>query len=301
MEEQKSGLIKVTETAYYVPGRVNAGVVKGGGACFVIDTGLDKSAANRISAALDAGGLEPRALLLTHTHADHCGGNAALCGKYGIPAYGPSLEAAILSYPILEPVYLYGAAPPEELRSKFFLAPLTPDARPLQPGRHEIGGVCVTAVSLPGHSPDHYGYLAGDGALFLGDAVLPGYVWEKYRLPYFYDIGAALSSLDTLEGMAGSVAACVSAHHGIVDLAEQVRANRDGLNGMAEWAMSVLKKAPATREGLMAAAFNGFGMEQSKAQYWLVGSTVAALLTYLCEQGMAEAKMNEGRLLYSRI
>lgn len=298
MEERRSVLKRITDAAYCVPGRLNAGVVTGGGDCLVIDTGLGISAADRISAALDAAGLKPRALLLTHTHADHCGGNAALCERYGIPAYGPPLEAAILSHPVLEPVYLYGAAPPEELRGKFFLAPPTPDARALPPGRRCFGGVSVTAVRLPGHSPDHYGYLTDDGALFPGDAVLPAHVWEKYRLPYFFDISAALASLDTLERIAGSVAACVSAHFGIVDLAEQVRVNRHGLSGMVEWAASVLAKAPATREGLVASALIGFGLEQSKAQYWLLGSTVAAVLTYLCEEGRAEARMEDGKLVY---
>jgi glyoxylase-like metal-dependent hydrolase (beta-lactamase superfamily II) len=299
MEEQNTRLIKVTEHAGYVTGRVNAGVLTGiDKRCLVLDTGLDKSAANHISEALEAEGLRPVALLLTHTHADHCGGNSALQKKYGIPAYCAPLETAMLSFPILESVYLYGATPPEELRNKFFLAPATADARALAPGRQEIGGVPFTAVPLPGHSPDHYGYLSDDGALFLGDAALPGYVWEKYGLPYFYDIGAEFATLDALESMAGSIAACVAAHYGPVDLKELVSANRNGLRNLADWVLAALQKEPLTREGLVAKAFNQYTLMQNESQYYLVGSTVAALLTWLGEQGKISAKMEQGRLVY---
>jgi glyoxylase-like metal-dependent hydrolase (beta-lactamase superfamily II) len=299
MEERKARLEKITDTAFYVPGRVNAGVIRGAGdSCLIVDTGLDKSAAKRITEALDAEGLAPAALLLTHTHADHCGGNAALQAKYGMPAYCAPLETAILSFPILEPVYLYGAAPHGELVSRFFLAQPTRDARPLPPGRHEIGGVSFEAVPLPGHSPDHCGYRTDDGALFCGDAVMPAYVWEKYRLPYFYDIGAALASLNTLESMAGGLKACVAAHYGPVDLPALVRANREGLMGLADWAASLLEKEPLTREGLVAAAFGAFGLTQSESQYYLVGSTIAALITYLFEKGKIKSSMENGKLLY---
>lgn len=299
METQKNRIEKVTGKTFFIPDRINTGIIKGDdNACLVVDTGLDKSAASRISAVLEQEGLHPAALLVTHTHADHCGGNAALHRKYGMPTFCPPFEASILSFPLLEPIYLYGAAPPDALCSKFFLAPATPDARPLPPGRHEIGSIRVTAVALPGHSPGHTGYLTDDGVLFCGDALFPSYVWEKYRLPYFYNIGSALASLDVLEGMASSLAACVAAHYGPVNLADMIKANRAGLLGLLQWAESVLAAAPATREDVIAAAFVGFDLTQNETQYYLVGSTIAALLTYLCQTGKAEAKMNKDRLEY---
>lgn len=300
MEAQKSRMESITDKTFYLPGHVNAGIVKGpDNSCLVVDTGLDRSAANRIASALNEEGLRPAALLMTHTHADHCGGNASLHQKYAMPTYCPPFEAAMLSFPLLEPVYLYGAAPPEALLNKFFLAPATPDVRALPAGKHEIGGIAFTAVALPGHSPGHMGYLSDDGVLFCGDAVFPAYVWEKYRLPYFYDVDAALATLDVLEGMAGSLAACVAAHYGPVDLGELVKANRAGLLGLAQWTEDVLSRGLASREDVAAEAFNEFGLMQNEAQYWLVGSTVAAILTHLCKMGKVEARMDGGRLKYS--
>jgi glyoxylase-like metal-dependent hydrolase (beta-lactamase superfamily II) len=302
MEIQKNRIEKITDTTGYIPGHINTGVIIGpGNTCLLVDSGLDKSAANKIAAALEAEGLRPAALLIKHTHADHCGGNATLHQKYGMPTYCPPFEAAMLSFPLLEPVYLYGAAPPEALKSKFFLAPATPDVHALPPGRQEIGGIAVTAVALPGHSPGHTGYLTDDGVLFCGDAVFPGYVWEKYRLPYFYDIDAALASLDALGVMAGSLTACIVAHYGPMDARELVKANREGLMGLAEWTASMLAGKPSSREDIVHAAFSEFELAQNEAQYFLVGSTVAALLTHLCGTGRAKAGMDKGRLVYSKI
>lgn len=299
MEPPNSKLKQITGSSWVLPDRINTGVVKGpGGTCLLIDSGLDRGAGNKIAAALDAEGLRPVALLVTHTHADHCGGNEALHRKHGMPTYGPPLETAILQYPVMEPMYLYGATPPEALQNKFFLAPPTPDARPLQPGRHVIGGIGITAVPLPGHSPDHYGYLTDDGVLYCGDALFPAYVWEKYRLPFFYDIGTALSTLDTLEAMAPTLSGCVAAHYGAVNLTELVTENRAHLLELVSWVEGLLASAPASREDAVAAAFKQFELTQNEAQYYLIGSTVAALLTHLCKIGKAAAQMEHGRLLY---
>lgn len=299
MEAPKNRLVRITKDAAFLPDRINTGIIRGSGnACLVIDTGLDKSSANRISAVMEAEGLRPAALLVTHTHADHCGGNAALHRMYGMPAYCPPMETAILAYPVMEPMYLYGASPPDALMNKFFLAPATPDARPLPPGRQEINGVPVTAVKLAGHSPEHTGYLTDDGVLFCGDALFPAYVWEKYRLPHFYDISAALVSLDVLEEMAPSLKACVAAHYGLIDIIETIKANREGLLSLVQWVETALAAAPMSREGIIAKAFNEFGLNENEAQYYLVGSTLAALLTHLCSMGKAEARMAAGRLKY---
>lgn len=299
MEPNKNRIISITDMACYIPDRINTGVVVDSkGSCLLIDSGLDRSAGNKIAAALEAEGLRPMALLVTHTHADHCGGNEALHRKYGMPTYGPPMESAILQYPVMEPMYLYGATPPDALMSKFFLAPPTPDVRPLSTGRHELGGIGITTVPLPGHSPDHYGYLTDDGVLYCGDALFPAYVWEKYHLPYFYDIGAALSSLDRLEAMAPTLVGCVAAHYGPVDLPELVQINRDGLTDLANWVAGVLASAPASREDVVAAAFTQFELTQNEAQYYLIGSTVAALLTHLVKTGRAQARMDNGRLKY---
>ena len=80
------------------------------------------------------------AVLLTHDHPDHAPGAPALATKVGAPLYAFRLEGA------------------ERLR----------DGQIIRCGELE-----VTAVHTPGHSLDHVAFfVAGEGALFSGDAVL---------------------------------------------------------------------------------------------------------------------------------
>ncbi len=292
-------ILWLTERTGCLPLRLHVGVLRQGRDCLLVDSGIDRSAGNRIAAAIGAAGLTAIGLLITHSHADHCGGNAALHAKLGITAWAPPLECAVLRHPELEPMALYGAAPQSVLGSKFFLAAPTPVAEPLELGAQVIGGVPFTAIPLHGHCPQQYGYLSQDGVLFCGDALFPAYVWEKYGLPYFFDIDGALAAFDAIEALTPSLTACVTAHNGPVDdVAVLVQANRQGLRAAADWLADCLHQQPLSREDALAEAFTAFGLEQNEAQFYLVGSTVAALLTHLVKAGRAATQMKNGRLRY---
>ncbi len=292
-------ILWLTEQTGCLPLRLHVGVLRQGGDCLLVDSGIDRSAGNRIAAAIGAAGLTAKGLLITHSHADHCGGNAALHAKLGLTVFAPPLECAVLRQPELEPMVLYGAAPPAALGSKFFLATPTPAVAPLEPGMQAVGGVPFTAVPLHGHCPQQYGYLSQDGVLFCGDALFPAYVWEKYGLPYFFDVDGALAAFDAIEALVPTLTACVTAHNGPVDdVAALVQANRQGLRAAADWLATCLRQQPQSREDALAAAFTSFGLEQNEAQYYLVGSTIAALLTHLVKAGRAAAQVENGRLRY---
>src|SRR5918911_4068818 len=94
--------------ASYIPGSNNLGVVTtGDGGAIAIDTGLDKDTGRLIRKALDEARLILRAIINTHHHADHIGGNDYLVRNLpGVEVYAPRLEAALIENPLLEPLYL---------------------------------------------------------------------------------------------------------------------------------------------------------------------------------------------------
>jgi glyoxylase-like metal-dependent hydrolase (beta-lactamase superfamily II) len=69
-------LVKIAGPAHYLPGRVNIGVLIGEGQAAFIDTGLDEGAARKAVQAVEQAHLRLAAVINTHAHADHCGGNA---------------------------------------------------------------------------------------------------------------------------------------------------------------------------------------------------------------------------------
>jgi hydroxyacylglutathione hydrolase len=83
------------------------------------------------------------AILNTHHHADHVGGNAALLERFDVPVFGPEREAI--------PGVTYRLRQGESIR--------VPEL-----------GVSYAVIDVPGHTAGHIAYV-GDGVVFCGDTL----------------------------------------------------------------------------------------------------------------------------------
>ncbi len=122
---------------------------------------VDPGEAAGVQQALAAHGLELAAVLLTHHHADHVAGAAALAGSR-LPVFGPALE---------------------------HVAAVT---RPLADGdRLEIAELSFDVLHVPGHTRGHLAYV-GEGVLLCGDTLFaagcgrlfegsPAEMWSSLR------------------------------------------------------------------------------------------------------------------------
>src|SRR5438874_11587738 len=116
-------LIEINKQTWVIQGGANIGVLAHEGRCLIIDSGMDKDAGRDILNQVKKLGLTPTALLVTHAHADHFSGAHYLVRQTGLKVYATRVEAAVMSGPILEPLYLFsGAQHPRELQNKFLLA-----------------------------------------------------------------------------------------------------------------------------------------------------------------------------------
>lgn len=192
--------VMISERVGYFPGHVNIGLVLGHSGAILIDSGLDTQTAKKIKKGLDAIAQPLCAVIQTHAHADHFGGNAYLLGCWpAAQVYAPPLEEAIIRYPILEPIYLnMGAEPLDALRNKFLLAQASrvDHLLPIE-GDVEIDGVSFSILSLPGHSWQQVGVVC-DEICFAADSYLGENVLEKHKLPFLVDAHEALLSLAKL-------------------------------------------------------------------------------------------------------
>ncbi len=190
----------ITERIGYFPGHVNIGLVIGESGAILIDSGLEAQTAKKIKKGLDAIAQPLCAIIQTHAHADHFGGNAYLLGCWPeTKVYAPPLEEAIIRYPILEPIYLnMGAEPLADLKNKFLLAQASrvDHLLPLE-GTIAIDGVPFTILSLPGHSYQQVGLICDD-ICFAADSYLGEEVLEKHKLPFLVDAHETMNSLHKL-------------------------------------------------------------------------------------------------------
>ena len=115
--------------------------------------------APRLQAAMKELGVEPEAILLTHTHIDHIGAVAPIARATGAPVYCPRAELTILAHPDRFFPPAWGTVEAWEAE------------QPLDGGeRLQLAGFDVDVVPTPGHSPGHVTF-AIDGALFSGDVL----------------------------------------------------------------------------------------------------------------------------------
>ena len=111
---------------------------------------IDPGAADpRISEYVAERGLEVKAVLNTHGHPDHAGGNRHFAGLFKAPVLVPKDDAGF-----------YDAAPDRLLRGGETL---------------EFGGLRVEVIATPGHSPGSLCFRTG-GRLFSGDTLFKGFI-----------------------------------------------------------------------------------------------------------------------------
>ncbi len=305
-------LLPITGRVAYLPGANNLAVIAtADGGVIAVDTGIDKDTGRALRKALDEAGLPLRAIINTHHHADHVGGNAFLLRHYPqASVYAPCLEAALIRHPTLEPIYLSGGArPPAALRNKFVLAPGSPvhhelgDA-PLAPGATqlvEIAGVELTLLGLPGHSPAQLGVLV-DGVCLAADGYFGAAVLAKHGVPYAHDIAAQLTSLEALGALD---AAWFLPGHGALtprsELGAELAANRAAVERATELVRAALAE-PGELSAVTARVLAALGHSLGGVpQYAIFSGAIAAHLAYLEQQGAARLTLEDARLLWTSV
>jgi glyoxylase-like metal-dependent hydrolase (beta-lactamase superfamily II) len=287
--------------ALYLPGSNNLGVIAtGDGGAIAVDTGLDKDTGRALRRALDEAGLRLRAIISTHHHADHVGGNDFLLRNLpDVEVWAPPLEAALIAHPILEPVYLsLGARPAAALQTKWLLSKGSPVHHLLAGRSAEVAGVRLDVLPLPGHSIGQVG-VAVDGVCFVADGLFGPTVLEKHGIPYAHDVGAQLASLAAIA--ARDDAFFLPGHGALLprgELEGALEANREAVERSSEAVMAALDQ-PGGLDAVAQRVASRLGLTLAGIpQYAIFASAVSAHLTHLEAQGRALLLLEENRLLW---
>jgi glyoxylase-like metal-dependent hydrolase (beta-lactamase superfamily II) len=137
---------------------MNCYLLEDAGEALVVDPG---EASGSLLAALDD--LRVRAIINTHGHCDHCGGNAGLKRATGAPLLAHKDDLQLIQL-LEEQGRMFGVPFPSSPDPDRFLAAGDEVA---------VGDASVTVRHVPGHSPGHIA-LVGDGFAVVGDVVFAG-------------------------------------------------------------------------------------------------------------------------------
>jgi glyoxylase-like metal-dependent hydrolase (beta-lactamase superfamily II) len=296
-----SGLVFLSERAAYLPGTNNLGViVASGNRAIAVDAGIDKEAARLLRRACEVEQLTLTAVISTHHHADHVGGNDYLVRNIpGMTVYAPRREAAFIEDPYLEPMYLsLGATPLAALRNKFVYATAAPVHQRIDAGQLRVLDVPLTIVDIPGHSLAQVAVVVDD-VCYAADGFFGARVLAKYGVPYAHDVAAQVASFDVLTRL--PVAHWVPGHGDVVDRAgldEAIGANLAAIQQSRLHVLTAIKQAQ-TLPAVVATVQAALAMPSASiAQYAVFASGIAAYLQWLVADGAAVAELTDAGLVW---
>lgn len=286
-------LIQVLNNTYYINCPAKIGLyLDGDKDVYLIDSGNDKEAGRKVRQILDKNGWTLRAILCTHSHADHIGGCKYLQAQTGCKVYAPGVERDFTRHTLLESALLYGGFPPKALRHKFLMAQES-DADELASAELPEG---FEIIPLPGHCFEMVGFRTPDDVVFLADCLSSRATLEKYRIGFIYDVQAYLDTLEKVKSLSGAF--FVPAHaEACEDVSELAQYNIDTVNEIAGRIKSICTQ-PVNFEALLKRLFDEYALELSFEQYALVGSTVKSYLAWLMDKGQLKAKCESNLLLW---
>ena len=289
-------LVQVANNSYYVNCPAKIGIYRNeDNSVYLVDSGNDKDAGRKVRQILDKNGWTLKAILVTHSNADHIGGCKYLQSQTGCKIFAPGIEADFTRHPILEPAFLYGGYPPKDLRHKFLLA-------------QESDAVDITSadfpkeveiIPLPGHFFDMVGYKMPDGVCFMADCVSSAATLEKYRVGYIYDVKAYLETLDYIEALEAPV--FVPAHtEAVSSMAELAQLNRGVVLEIIDKLLDICAE-PLCFESILQRVFTDYGLVMNFEQYVLVGNAIKSYLAYLRDSGKVDITYVDNMMLWVKI
>lgn len=288
-------LIQLTEHDYYIDCPAKIGLVLDGSDVYAIDSGNDKDAGKKVLRHIEANGWHLKAILNTHSHADHIGGNKFLQDRTGCKIYARGLETVYTNHPELESMTLFGGMPLKELKNKFLMAQ-TSHAEELTADVLPAG---MEILDLPGHSFDMVGFRTADGTVYLGDCVSSQETLEKYGIGYLWDPAAYCRTLESVKAMQS--AHFVPAHAPVTDdIIPLAQRNMDAVQQTAQCILEILA-TPKTFDDTLKAVFDAYKLTMNAQQYALIGSTLRSYLSWLCADGRAAFLCENNALLWKAL
>jgi len=279
--------------SWLLAGPTNLGIVEGERGVYLIDSGNDKDAGRGVLKILRERAWTLRAIVNTHSHADHIGGNRHLQENTNCEIWATRGEAAFVETPELEPALLWGGLPYAEIRSKFFEAKASHVTSIVVAGERREG---LAFVGLRGHGLDMVGVLSPDGVFYLGDGLLGERTLEKHKIPYIYDVQAYREGLARIRDTEAEL--FVPSHGDPVgEIAPLVELNLARVDEIAVVMLSLLA-AEVSFEELLSALAKAFGLVLDGGAYVLVGHTLRSFLVWLRNEGRADYRIVENRMLW---
>ena len=308
-------LVPLSEHISYLSMPTNLGFIRffdetGKDCVYLIDSGNDETTGARILDFIRANFPDAtlKAIINTHSHADHCGGNSYLVRETGCQVWASKGEAYLMEFPDIETQLVWGGTAIHDIRSKYLLAKPCRVTRVFD-GEEELflpcekGRISLKVISLPGHYVDQTGFLLtdtdGKRVMFAGDVLSGRNSIKKHWIQYLLDETKTKESLEKIQTVEADF--YVPGHGDVTDNVEGIaELNLLAILETEDMIVDELK-TPKTTEEVLKAVADRSGITLKTSQFCLIGSTLRSYLTGLYEGSRIDYVIEGNKMLWRKL
>lgn len=294
-------LEKVVGNSFYVTGRLSIGLylVENEKSAVLIDSGLDSENAKKVDKAIKSLGYRISAVINTHSHADHCGGNSYFQKTYpDLRIFATDFESHFIEEPYLEPLtFCCGSFPFKGLRVRLLEAEKShvTDRIPYIDGKIKVNNTDFSVLTLPGHTDGMIGIITPDEVLYYGDAIFGQETYEKHGVLFYTDIEKIKETFNKLKTV--DVRGHVLYHGSLVENPLQIIENHEKkIEETEKFILDVIMEAPISLESLIAKIMNRYKIDNNIVQHSLTSTCVRSYISYLESNGLIALNVEDGFL-----
>lgn len=298
---------KLSENVSVFIGKTNIGLIQDQQNLYLIDTGTGQHSGIQILKEIRQTyhqHSQIKAIINTHSHADHIGGNAYLTRETGCEIWMPEGERGPMENNNLETIIEWGGFPLPEMVVPIFTPQRAKVSRDLYHNeRIQIGTCLLETIPLPGHFLDMLGYIYtdtdGKRIAFLGDGIFGREYIKKYWIPYLLNVSDFKESLRRIDQIQADY---YIPSHG--EISSEI-SSRVELNMIAvletEMAIINILKTPHTAEELVKEIADLNSMNMKSGQFVLISSTMRSYLSSLYHEKRITYTISQNQMLWKAL
>lgn len=304
-------VINISDCIYYISGPTNIGIIEEQlsdtkSNLYMIDSGCNTEDGKRIFTEIteyfSQKDITIKAIINTHSHADHCGANNYIQQKTNCEIWITENEQGSLINPFLQPIISWGGNPLPEINSSYYVAEKTVPNKIINPNEKLtlLNGIKISFINLPGHYFEMVGILCENDnkkVLFASDGIFGRKNIGKYWIPFLYDVKEFKNSLDTISSLNADF--CIPGHgEPTSQIEETVELNKIAIISNEQCILEALKYKEQTQEDILKYVADKNEINLHIAQYMLIGCTIKAYLTFLYNEGKISYHIKENKMYW---
>lgn len=304
-------VINISDCIYYISGPTNIGIIEERlsdtkSNLYMIDSGCNTEDGKRIFTEIteyfSKKDITIKAIINTHSHADHCGANNYIQQKTNCEIWITENEQGSLINPFLQPIISWGGNPLPEINSSYYVAEKTVPNKIINTNEKLTlnNGIKLSFINLPGHYFEMIGILCEDNnkkVLFASDGIFGRKNIGKYWIPFLYDVKEFKNSLDTISSLNADF--CIPGHgEPTSQIEETVELNKIAIISNEQCILEALKYKEQTQEDILKYVADKNEINLHIAQYMLIGCTIKAYLTFLYNEGKISYHIKENKMYW---